>query len=104
MATENNSMDLQEVVKRAVKYLIEGGAVELAAFTVNQSRRNNHRLILGCWAVKNLLASRGTVAKWKPPVYTFFHSIEKRLHAHQKRLGYALNLNKRGIYENQKDY
>jgi ABC-type Co2+ transport system permease subunit len=46
MATENNSMDLQEVVKRAVKYLIEGAAVAIALYLIGKDKLNIEEILL----------------------------------------------------------
>lgn len=37
---DNSAMDLQEVVKRAIKYFIEGAAVGLAMFLISMNKKS----------------------------------------------------------------
>ena len=41
-----SAFDLQEIVKRAVKYLIEGGAVAVAAFYIPKRKMNIEEVIM----------------------------------------------------------
>jgi len=41
-----NAFDLQEVVKRAVKYLIEGGAVAVAAFYIPEKQPKIEEIVM----------------------------------------------------------
>jgi len=41
-----SAFDLQEVVKRAVKYLIEGGAVAVAAYYIPKKRMNIEEIVM----------------------------------------------------------
>jgi len=41
-----SAFDLQEVVKRAVKYLIEGGAVAVAAYYIPKKQMNIEEIIM----------------------------------------------------------
>ena len=41
-----SALDLQEIVKRAVKYLIEGGAVAVAAFYIPKRKMNIEEVIM----------------------------------------------------------
>jgi|UniRef100_A0A6C0LWA2 ABC-type branched-subunit amino acid transport system substrate-binding protein len=41
-----SAFDLQEVVKRAVKYLIEGGAVAVAAYYIPKKKMNIEEIVM----------------------------------------------------------
>ena len=41
-----SAFDLQEVVKRAVKYLIEGGAVAVAAYYIPKKKMNVEEIVM----------------------------------------------------------
>ena len=41
-----SAFDLQEVVKRAVKYLIEGGAVAVAAYYIPKKQMNVEEIVM----------------------------------------------------------
>ena len=41
-----SAFDLQEVVKRAVKYLIEGGAVAVAAYFIPKKQMNVEEIVM----------------------------------------------------------
>ena len=41
-----SAFDLQEVVKRAVKYLIEGGAVAVAAYHIPKKQMNVEEIVM----------------------------------------------------------
>jgi len=41
-----SAFDLQEVVKRAVKYLIEGGAVAVAAYYIPKKQMNIEEIVM----------------------------------------------------------
>ena len=41
-----SAFDLQEVVKRAVKYLIEGGAVAVAAYYIPKRKMNVEEIVM----------------------------------------------------------
>ena len=41
-----SAFDLQEVVKRAVKYLIEGGAVAVAAYYIPKRKMNIEEIVM----------------------------------------------------------
>ena len=40
------AFDLQEIVKRAVKYLVEGGAVAVAAYYIPQKKMNVEEIVM----------------------------------------------------------
>jgi hypothetical protein len=41
-----SAFDLQEIVKRAIKYLIEGGAVAVAAYYVPKNQMNIEEIVM----------------------------------------------------------
>ena len=41
-----SAFDLQEVVKRAVKYLVEGGAVAVAAYYIPKKKMNMEEIVM----------------------------------------------------------
>jgi len=65
-----SAFDLQEIVKRAVKYLIEGGAVAVAAFYIPKEKMNIEEIVMiaitaaATFAILDLYApSIGTAAR-----------------------------------------
>lgn len=39
-------LDIQEIIKRAIKYLVEGGAVAIAAFIIPKRKMANKEILL----------------------------------------------------------
>ena len=55
-----SAFDLQEVVKRAVKYLIEGGAVAVAAYYIPKKRMNIEEIVMIA-----ITAASNTLGDWR---------------------------------------
>ena len=58
------AFDLQEIVKRAVKYLVEGGAVAVAAYYIPQKKMNVEETAAATFALLDMYApSIGSAAR-----------------------------------------